>query len=218
MMRGEQRLISNAQHIVILIKSRPIKYYLSPMKKTRSFVLLAFGIALISSCGAPIEKGKELPSTAEYVWQHVCKQTALAGQRIALAGYINLDQWRQRGDENFCQLVDEDGNHLTHLTIKRKGKNSLKIKTGKIEENNHIRYVDFDESKSFILDNEGREIPLTRKILLSFDLVYVKHADTGHYPTSEVADDGDAPFFEKFAKKGELYYTFRAENIRIDAL
>lgn len=176
---------------------------------------------LLTSCEKALTQGKKLPqSNALYVWQNVYKSKDLDGKRIALEGYISLANWREKGDEDYCEFVDEKGMHLMFITIKRKSKNALKIhKTGKTEKINNINYVDFDEAQSYIIDNEGNKLTLSQKILLSFDIKYIKHKDTGFYPVSVVADtdlNGNSNLIQRIAKKGDKYYLFNKENLRID--
>lgn len=195
----------------------------SAIKKILALLTVISMCILLPSCEKALTQGKKLPqSNADYVWQNVYKSKDLDGKRIALEGYMSLANWREKGDEDYCELVDDKGMHLMFITIKRKSKNALKIqKTGKTEKINNINYVDFDEKQSYILDNDGNKLPLNQKILLSFDIKYVKHKDTGFYPVSVVSDtdlNGNNNLIQQIAKKGDKYYLFNKENLRIDKL
>lgn len=194
------------------------------MKKIFGFVImLSLVFGLFTGCDTALTKGQKLPhSDADYVWEKLYKGKDLEGQRIALEGYISLQNWRERGDENHCELVDKNGTHLMYIIIKRDRKNSLKIaKKEKAQELNNIEYIEFDEARSAILDNEGNEIRLNEEIVLSFDIKYTKHKDTGVYPQQEVTEqdiERNVTLMGKVAKKGDKYYLFYAENIRIDKI
>ncbi|UUV22309.1 hypothetical protein [Paenimyroides aestuarii] len=96
-------------------------------KVTKILITISIVISLIS-CEKALIVGEKLPqSNAAYVWEVHYKNTDLDEKRIALEGYISLENWRGRGDENYCEFVDETGMHLMFLTIQRKSKNSLKI-------------------------------------------------------------------------------------------
>jgi len=186
------------------------------MKKASLILIVIF--SFLVSCDSGLKKEQPLPySDASSVWENLYKNTNSDNKRIALSGYISLDNLRERGDEYYCQFVDNQGNHLMWLTIKRNMKNSLKLVTSEAEKVNNIQYIEFDETNSFILDNEGNKIPLSEKILLSFDIIYTKHVDTGKYPNNKVeGNEGEA--LPKDAKKGEQYHLFHSENIRIDKM
>ncbi|MDR2284579.1 MAG: hypothetical protein LBE37_15285 [Sphingobacterium sp.] len=173
----------------------------------------------LSSCSTPLEKGETLPfSDADAVWENLYLKNELDGKRIALKGFISLQNLRIRGKEQHCQLVDKEGNHLSHLFIKESNKNSLKLSIKNTEKANNLQYIDIDFPNSYILDNEGKNLPLTQNVLVSFDIKYSKNAKTDSFVQSEAAEDGAHPFFKDFAKKGQQYYFFHADNIRIDKI
>ncbi len=176
-------------------------------------------ILLLSSCNTPLEKGEILPfSDAGAVWENLHMKNDFHEKRIALKGYIDLENLRIRGKEFHCQLVDKQGKHLSHLFIKKSNKNSLKLDIKNEEKVNNLHYIDIDYLNSYILDNEGENLPLSQNILVSFDIKYSKNAKTDSFVLSEATEDGAHPFFKEFAKKGQQYYFFHADNIRIDKI
>ncbi|MFD2555356.1 hypothetical protein [Sphingobacterium tabacisoli] len=173
----------------------------------------------LSGCSTPLEKGETLPfSDATSVWENLYLKNELNGKRIALKGFISLQELRIRGNEQHCQLVDKEGNHLSYLIIKKSNKNSLKLTIKDTEKVNNLQYIDIDYPNSYILDNEGKKLPLNQNVLVSFDIKYSKNAETDSFVVSEATEDGAHPFFKDFSKKGQRYYFFYADNIRIDSI
>ncbi|UUV22307.1 hypothetical protein [Paenimyroides aestuarii] len=89
------------------------------------------------------------------------------------------------------------------------------------QKSNNIDYVDFDEKKSYIIDNKGDKLSFDQKILLSFDIKYPKNQETGQHPVHVIKDEDtsrDINRIQRIAKKGDKYYLFYSENIRIDKL
>ncbi|MFN0254959.1 hypothetical protein [Pedobacter ureilyticus] len=193
------------------------------MKKVIELCMIISAVFILNSCENPLTTGQKLQQhNANYVWKALYKNRDFDGKRIALEGYISLANWRGKGDENYCELVDETGTHLMWITLETKSKNSIKIaKTGKTEEANNIHYLEFDEANSAILDNEGKPLPIANKVRLSFDINYVKHKDTEVYP-EQVVTAGDLgkknTLMGNTAKIGEKFYLFNINNIRIDKL
>lgn len=186
--------------------------------KTRSKTSLFYLLLLLISCKADLNKGKLLPNKdARSVYETLYAKNNYDGQRIAIEGFISIQNWRQRGDEIFCELVDEKGEHLLFINVKNDKKNSINLgKTGDSEKKNNLHYEDYDEKKSFSIGNDGKHIPLTNKIKLSFDIVYSKNKETGKYVMVEVPEKTNGLPFEKYIKKGDKQFLFQTENIRID--
>lgn len=182
-------------------------------------VTLIFSLTcFFGSCESPLVKGTKIPeSSAAYVWKELYLKKDLNGKRISLAGYINIDNYVERNNENYCALNDAAGRQMLNLNISTKMKNSVDIVAANEGEEHNIHYIEIDKAKSSILDNEGKKLSFNQKVLVSFDIRYAKRKDTGVFPTSEVMKDGQYPF-AGISKKGEQAYVFNAENIRIDKI
>lgn len=189
------------------------------MSKTLLYSLFTFVLLFLSNCSHSLDKGQILPfSDASAVWENLQQKNELHEKRIALKGFISLDQLRIRGNAFHCQLVDHEGHHLLHLILEKGRKNSLKLDIKNTEKANNLHYIDIDMQNSYILDNEGNNIPLQQNILLSFNIRYSKNAETKKFVQLQVAEDGKHAFFEEYAKKGQQYYLFTADSPRIDSL
>ncbi|MCX2474012.1 hypothetical protein OQZ33_06685 [Pedobacter sp. MC2016-05] len=114
--------------------------------KTRFTTSLFYLLLLLISCKAELGKGKLLPNKdAKSVYETLYANNNHDGQRIAIEGFLSTQNWRQRGDEIYGELVDEKGEHLLFINVKNDKKNSINLgKTGDSEKKNNLHYEDYD--------------------------------------------------------------------------
>ncbi|MET0571465.1 MAG: hypothetical protein ABWZ79_08560 [Pedobacter agri] len=173
--------------------------------------LLLGGIAVVK--GYPIfageKPGKVLPSDESSVWKNLYQKTEYDEQRITLQGYIKIINWLPANHQHACHLVNEKGNFLLRFAIKEKNKNAVDIRK---KDNNEM-----DEANSFFLDNDGNEIPLNKKVSLTFDIIYDKTKSGAYIPLTH-EDSKFNPDFKNLANPCDQYYFFVTKNIRIDKI